>query len=1180
MPHSVWVYLLIVVLVGTTTLVPSLATAKDVGALSEEIRIVEIENTVEISPRGAQTWVATQTNQVLHPSDRLRTGRNSRAALVWSSAKGQSVVSFDALTEVQILRTEDESGLSLFKGILSFFHRDKPARFRVVTAGANAGIEGTEFVIAVDAAERTTLSVIDGRVKFFDPQGELVLTNSQEAIADVGQPPQFTAVITANNLLQWNLYYPAILDLDELPWAGDEPDVLQNSLASYRAGDLLGALVSYPTNREPDSDAERIYYAALLLSVGQVEQTETILSSISATNQTNRLARLATALRVLIAAVKRESNPAVTPPQLATELLAASYFQQAQARREISLTNALFLARQAATISPESGFAWERVAELEFSFGHTSRALEALHKSLALAPRNAQAITLKGFLLAAENKIREAIEWFDQAIAIDPALGNAWLGRGLCRIRHGDLTKGREDLLIAAALEPQRAILRSYLGKAWSDYGDDVKTRKELSLARKLDPNDPTSWLYSALNNEQHNRINEAIRDLEKSQELNDNRSVYRSGPVLDQDRAVRSANLARIYQDAGLDDVAVREASKSVSTDYGNYSAHLFLANSYQQLLDPNFRNLRYETPTSIEFLLANLLAPVDAGWLSPAISQQEYGRLFERNRLGIVASAEYLSRGAGTISGAQYGRFDHLSYSIDAFYRTDPGQRPNNDTDQRFLSISVRQQLTADDNLLIQVSRNRISGGDLSQVYDPHDPTQFNSSFRFREIQEPSLNIGYHHHWSPGSDTLLLTSYNADRLAFTSETLPTLLARRPGGIWRALFEINLAESLKVEPTIGSIELQQIFQTERAHTVVGSRFHYGHYEVNNFQDKPDAFTASFDPNAPDADQHYGARFLRWVLYGYETFRVFDSLQIIGGVSYDDMSYPENFRDAPVSRTEQHTSQLSPKAGVLWTPTETTTIRGAYTRSLAGPAGDQSLQIEPSQLAGFIQSYRSLIPESVVGAQSGARFETFGLALDQKFATGTYIGLSGEILYSDVSESRGVFDAIAPPALFAVPFQVRERLSYRERSLTASFHQLIGASLAVGMKYRLTDALLRLDLPEVPATVAGNFPPRQVSRSLLHQVSLDATLNHSSGLFARAQALWNLQSNGRDLDSFSGDEFWQFNLYGGYYFPQRRAQLSVGLLNIFNNDYLLHPLTSSAELPRQRTLLVQCRFNF
>src|SRR5262249_44438028 len=149
-------------------------------------------------------------------------------------------------------------------------------------------------------------------------------------------------------------------------------------------------------------------------------------------------------------------------PELSTELLAASYYEQSLGIRETSLRAALELASRATTNSPDFGFAWARVAELEFSFGRTGPALEALNRSLALAPRNAQALALNGFLLAAKNRTGEAIKWFDDALVVDPGLGNAWLGRGLCRIRRGDLHGGREDLLVAAALEPQRALLRSY----------------------------------------------------------------------------------------------------------------------------------------------------------------------------------------------------------------------------------------------------------------------------------------------------------------------------------------------------------------------------------------------------------------------------------------------------------------------------------------------------------------------------------------------------------------------------------------------------------------------------------------------------------------------------------------------------------------------------------------------
>src|SRR5262249_33662007 len=140
--------------------------------------------------------------------------------------------------------------------------------------------------------------------------------------------------------------------------------------------------------------------------------------------------------------------------------------------RDVSLRKALAFAQAAVTNSPTFSFAWARVAELEFSFGRIREAQEAVRHSLALAPRNAEAISLNGFLLAAQNQTREAILEFSKAIAVDSGLGNAWLGRGLCRIRRGDLRGGREDLLIAAALEPQRSLLRSYLGKAWTLSGE------------------------------------------------------------------------------------------------------------------------------------------------------------------------------------------------------------------------------------------------------------------------------------------------------------------------------------------------------------------------------------------------------------------------------------------------------------------------------------------------------------------------------------------------------------------------------------------------------------------------------------------------------------------------------------------------------------------------------------
>jgi Tfp pilus assembly protein PilF len=1153
---------------------------------TNEIRIVELQGSAEIVSAPATAWRPAQTNQILHPSDRLRTGANSRMALLWSD---RSVVSFGALTELEISPPDSsgaQCGLHLLRGIVSFFHRDEPGHIRIITRGAVAGVEGTEFVLAVESGnstERTTMSVIDGKVRFGNEQAMLLLTNGQQAVAGPGQAPVRTAGFIANNILQWCFYYPAVLDPADLAFTPEERKILGDSLRAYRSGDLLAALAKYPAGRQPGSDIERVYYAGLLLSVGQVAPAESTLASLSAADVSSHPQRMALALHRLISAVKRQPNPAATRPQLATEFLADSYDEQSRAVPETSLPAALKSARQAVTNSPDFGFAWERVAELEFSFGRTGRALDALDRSLALAPRNAQALALKGFLLAAQNHTGEALGWFERALAVDSALGNAWLGRGLCRLRRGDAKGGREDLLLAAALDPQRASLRSYLGKAYASAGDYGRADKELQLAKKLDPGDPTAWLYSALLNQEHNRINDAIRDLEKSQALNDNRSVYRSQLLLDQDRAVRSANLATLYQDAGMDDVAMREAARAVNYDYANFSAHLFLANSYYGLSDPNLINLRYETPTVNEYLLANLLAPVNAGLLSPVISQQEYSPLFERNRLGVVSSTEYLSRGAWIQSGAQFGVYENFGYAVEGFYRTDNGQRENNDSEQRQLSLALKQQFTPQDTVYLQVEQYKANSGDLAEYYDPN---QASATFRMDEEQDPMISLGYHHEWSPGIHTLFLGARLDDRASFTNSTQGSYFQDFPGDPPSFISAQNITASERYTGSleIYSGELQQIWEGPEHNTIIGTRMQYGHFYTTSLQTDPLPLGVSLAfTNSIAAQQDITTLFKRFSVYGYHQWQIIEPLQLIGGVTYDWMSYPENFRSAPISENETTTDQVSPKAGLIWTPLDGTAFRFAYTRSLAGASLDQSYQLEPSQVAGFVQSFRSIIPESVAGANAGARFETFGFSLEQKFRTGTYLGISGELLNSTVHRTVGAFNYYPDLLDNPVTAGLREDLDYKEQSLLFTANQLLGRDWSLGARYRLSQAVLDDSFPDVPASppsVPNPIIPKQRTEGVLQQLSLSAIYNHPCGFFARGNALWVAQSNTGYTPAQPGDDFWQLNAFAGYRFPRRKVEIMLGLLNITDQNYNLNPLNLYNELPRSRTLALRLQINF
>ena len=147
-----------------------------------------------------------------------------------------------------------------------------------------------------------------------------------------------------------------------------------------------------------------------------------------------------------------------------------------------------------------------------------------------------------------------AREAFERAIELDSADPLARFGLGLAIIRDGALAEGRRYLEMAVGLDSTNSLLRSYLGKAYFEEKRDPLDARQFALAKQLDPLDPTPYLYDAIRLQSMNRPVEAMLNMEKSIELNDNRAVYRSRQLLDSDRATRGANLAQIYDTLGFD--------------------------------------------------------------------------------------------------------------------------------------------------------------------------------------------------------------------------------------------------------------------------------------------------------------------------------------------------------------------------------------------------------------------------------------------------------------------------------------------------------------------------------------------------------------------------------------------------------------------------------------------------
>ncbi len=1128
-----------------------------VATNSNQSVLIEVAGQVECLTATTTNWHAAVTGSALYPGDRLRTREHSRAAVQLSD---HSVIRLNERTTLELLppRHAEKKRFGLPDGAVYFFDREKPMDVEFDTPLAAGAIRGTEFLLSM-ASERSALrlALIDGAVSLNTSSGEIPLASGQNLDLISGQAPSKTALVNVNSAIQWALYYPAVLDPDDLSLSSKETNDLAEVLASYRAGDLLTALAQWPDNSSM-SPAAQTLHAALLLSVGDVPAVEQMLQQLPAD------AAGTSALHELIATIKGEKISMNAPPHTASDFLARCYSLQAAA----DLPNAHAAARRAMELAPQFGFAHARLAELEFAFGNRHAALTELDQTLVLSPRLAPALAMRGFVLLDQGDITPALAAFDRARELDAAFGPAWLGRGLCLLHERNFTDARAAFQAAAALEPQRAVFRAYLGKANSELGQAQAAEKELSLAKKLDPYDPTGWLYSALHLWQENRINESIRDLEQAEAVNDYRAPFRSRLLLDQDRSVASADLAAIYDDAGLGDVSRHTAVRAVAEDYANFSGHLFLANSLQVMENVDRFDLRFETARESELLVANLLAPPGAGNLSQQLSQQQHLQFFDPQPFGLSSLSEYDSGGNWTEAGTVFGTVDGFSYAFDAQYNSLNGQRTNNALHSRQFALTLKQRVTTDDQFYFQIGTLNTHAGDVANYYDP---TQAKPELNVHEQQEPTLLAGWHHTWSPGSHTLFLFGRLTDELKLHDPNGDALFLHFAGGAPHDFVTPPFTNDLKSDFTLYSAEFQQIWETPHQSLVVGARGQTGKVDTH-------AILAS-QLTGVVADQNQHGSLQRGDVYGYYTWRILDSLQLIGGASYDHIRFPENTDIPPISNQERSRDLVSPKAGLLFAPWKGGLFRADYTKSLGGLFFDNSVRLEPTQVGGFNQAFRSLIPESVEGIVPGAEFETAGVGFDQSLKSGTFFGVEGEWLTSDGARATGVLTNAFAFGIPDSPSGTRQALNFRERDVSAYAGQLLGNNFAVSARYRLSEALLESQFPEIPNGINGLSALEQNDRATLQQLSLAANMNLPCGFFGQWQSDWYHQNNSGS-PSLADSDFWQHNFFAGYRFPRRYAEIRLGVLNIFDRDFRLNPLNLYPDLPRGRTFTASLRINF
>jgi tetratricopeptide (TPR) repeat protein len=486
-------------------------------------------------------------------------------------------------------------------------------------------------------------------------------------------------------------------------------------------------------------------------------------------------------------------------------------------------------------------------------------------------------------------------------------------------------------------------LIRSYLGKAYFDEKRTKLDGEQYRIAKELDPLDPTPWFYDAIRKQTVNRPVEALHDLQKAIELNDNRAVYRSSLLLDEDLAARSASLGRIYRDLGFQQRALVEGWKSVNTDPSNYSGHRFLADTYSTLP-------RHEIARVSELLQSQLLQPLNITPVQPRLAESdililegagtadpafnEFNPLFLRNRLALQASGvagENDTRGAEVVQSGVWGK---ASYSLGGFrYKTD-GFRENNDLDQKLYNVFAQVNPWYKTSILAEYRSTDSEFGDLPLRFDPQ---LFFPNDRNQEEAE-SIRLGIRQSFSPRSDLIGTIIFEDTEARFENE---------PVG-----FEFN------IEADGYMAELQHLFRWERGNMVSG----LGYFRSDLKE------TTIFSPMPPSINEDV----IRHTnLYLYSQMSIPRDFTWTLGASAD-------FFDGIVEK-----DIFNPKIGITWNLTPSIAFRAAAFRVLSKSLiSDQT--IEPTQVAGFNQFFDDA---------EGVEAWRYGAATDIKLAKNLFGGL-------------------------------------------------------------------------------------------------------------------------------------------------------------------------------------------
>ena len=665
--------------------------------------------------------------------------------------------------------------------------------------------------------------------------------------------------------------------------------------------------------------------------------------------------------------------------QSAAAFMAQSYVNQAQFDIPAALRNS----RKAAELAPESALTQARLAEVLLMSGNTRAAYLEATEAVARDPKLSLAHAVLGFASLKKVDLDEARAAFEKAITLDSAAPLPRLGLGLVKIRRGALQPGREELETAALLDPNNALLRSYMGKAYYEEKRNDLASEQFAMAKALDPNDPTAWFYDSILLQSINQPVDALHAQLQAIELNDNRGVYRSRQLLDQDDAARSVALGRIYNDLNFEQQARYQATRSLAKDPGNHSAHRLLADSYSGIAN-------LDAARQSELLTSKMTQPLNLDPLQPQLSNSnlglldasgpgelsynEYNPLFIRNGLALQLDASIGEKNTWSNNAIVAGLYDRFAFSLGQYHTQTDGFRTNAQFEQDIYNAFTQYAVSDNTSFQIEISNSTEQKGDVTQRLLPeflnNDNIQIDS-----EIS--TVRLGVKQALTIDTDLLISAIRRDQDFSSIDSDDPSLLVRTDKEKEIGLYEAQITGTRK----------QTAWLTGLSHQ-------------SEDEDSRSEFVFTFPcplPSCvlPTKDEKSQTR-----LYGYLYYDHNRSLSLTGGLAYLEEDIEAN----------DELQKLYPKVGLQLKPTSMSEIRLAAFRnrvSVILPSLYETL--EPTQIVGFNQ-----LPDDLDLTDSW----NYAAAYNHRFSRDLIAGVSS--IYRKLETQLEILDISSAPPISSI----------------------------------------------------------------------------------------------------------------------------------------------------------------